>query len=156
MSKNLNRVELMGYLACDPVLLTDTESGNPVCFLTVYTHKTFFNKKGEKVQTKESHNVSVFGDEAINQAKYLKVGAWVRLDGSLHYKNEELPVTYNGVVLSINGQKLTYWTTKVYINAWHVDWLDKVAVDDDAAPTSNLPVANLTVGADGKVTLSTN
>ena len=77
MTRNVNKVEILGQLGVDPELRY-TPSGVAVCNLRVATNAVY---KGN-TQT-EWHRVVVWRKQAENCAEYLKKGRQVLVSGSL-------------------------------------------------------------------------
>ena len=80
---SVNKVILIGNLGRDPEL-RNTQSGNPVCNLSVATTRVWKNKQTQKKQEEtEWHRVTVFGAQAENCAQYLAKGRQVYVEGRL-------------------------------------------------------------------------
>ncbi len=78
----LNKVQIIGRLGADPELKY-TQSGSPVCSLSVATDESYQDRDGNKVQRTEWHRISVFQRSAENCATYLTKGSLVYVEGSL-------------------------------------------------------------------------
>ena len=78
----LNKVMIIGRLGRDPELRY-TQSGAPVCSMTVATDESYQDRDGNKVERTEWHRISVFQRAAENCANYLSKGSLVYVEGSL-------------------------------------------------------------------------
>lgn len=88
---NINRVVLTGNLTADPELRS-TPSGTPVCSLRVACN-TRRKVDGEWVDKPNYFNVTVWGAQGENAARYLSKGRPVAIDGRLEWREWE---TENG------------------------------------------------------------
>jgi len=79
---SINKVCLMGRLGKDPELKY-TQQGNAVCGFSLATHEVWRDKAGEKQESMEWHNISVWGKVGENCSKYLKKGSHVYLEGQI-------------------------------------------------------------------------
>jgi single-strand DNA-binding protein len=81
--KNLkNRVHLIGHLGVDPEMKT-FEGGTQRVRFTIATNDSYTNKKGEKVEETQWHNVIAFGKTAEVINKYCKKGKEIIVEGKL-------------------------------------------------------------------------
>ena len=78
----INRVEILGRLGRDPELKY-TQSGVPVCRLSIATEETTKNDNGEFDKKVEWHSVSVWQRTAENCVQFLRKGSMVFVEGSL-------------------------------------------------------------------------
>ncbi len=78
----LNKVQIIGRLGADPDLKY-SQTGAPMCNLSVATDESYTDRDGNKVQRTEWHRVSVFQRAAENCATYLTKGSLVYVEGSL-------------------------------------------------------------------------
>lgn len=85
---NYNFVCLMGNLTKDPDLKY-TQSGTPVCNLTLAINSFFKDKQGEKKENAIFVPVTVWGKQAETSAEYLKKGRGVLIDGRLNQEKWE-------------------------------------------------------------------
>lgn len=81
-----NRVQLIGNLGAAPEV-KDLDNGNKVARFTVATHEYYTNKKGEKVDETQWHNIVIWGKLAGIAEKYLQKGSQVVIDGKLTTRN---------------------------------------------------------------------
>lgn len=79
---SLNQVFIIGRLGKDPELRY-TQSGSPVCSLSVATDESYTDRDGNKVDRTEWHRVTVFQKTAENCANFLAKGSLVHISGSL-------------------------------------------------------------------------
>jgi single-strand DNA-binding protein len=84
---NINRVVLTGNLTADPDLRS-TPSGTPVCSLRIACNTR--RKDGEEWVDKPNYfNVTVWGGQGENVARYLSKGRPVAVDGRLEWREWE-------------------------------------------------------------------
>jgi single-strand DNA-binding protein len=84
---NINRVVITGNLTHDPELRS-TGSGTPVCSLRVACN-TRRKVEGEWVDKPNYFNVTVWGAQGENAARYLSKGRPVAIDGRLEWREYE-------------------------------------------------------------------
>lgn len=82
MAGSLNKVMIIGRLGRDPELRY-TQSGSPVCNLTLATDESYKDRDGNKVDQTEWHKVVVWGRQAETVANYLRKGRLAYVEGSL-------------------------------------------------------------------------
>jgi single-strand DNA-binding protein len=81
-----NKVQLIGNLGNAPEIKT-LESGSKLARLSVATHETYKNAKGEKVTETQWHNVIAWGKTAEVVEKHLTKGIEVLIEGKLINRN---------------------------------------------------------------------
>lgn len=81
-----NRVQLIGNLGGAPEV-KEFDNGNKVARFTVATSDYYTNKKGEKVNETQWHNIVIWGKLAGIAEKYLEKGSQVVVDGKLTTRN---------------------------------------------------------------------
>ena len=81
-----NRVQLIGNLGAAPEV-KDLDNGNKVARFTVATSDYYTNKKGEKVNDTQWHNIVIWGKLAGIAEKYLQKGSQVVIDGKITTRN---------------------------------------------------------------------
>lgn len=79
---SLNTVMLIGRLGKDPELRY-TQSGSPVCSLSLATDESYTDRDGNKVEKTEWHRITAFQRVAENCANYLTKGSLIYVEGSL-------------------------------------------------------------------------
>ncbi len=84
----LNKVIIIGNLTRDPELRA-IPTGTQVANLGVATNRVWKDKEGNKQESVEYHNVSVFGRQAETCAQYLKKGQSVLVEGRLQTRSWE-------------------------------------------------------------------
>lgn len=84
---NINRVVITGNLTADPELRS-TPSGTPVCSLRIACN-TRRKEEGEWVDKPNYFNVTVWGGQGENAARYLSKGRPVAIDGRLEWREWE-------------------------------------------------------------------
>jgi len=81
-----NRIQLIGNLGASPEV-KDFDNGNKMARFTVATSDSYTNKKGERVNDTQWHNVVIWGKLAEIAQKYLQKGSQVVIDGKLTTRN---------------------------------------------------------------------
>ena len=79
---NFNRVILMGNLTADPELRY-TQSGTPVCTLSLAVNEYYTTPSGEKKQDVLFIRITMWKKQAETCAEYLKKGSPVMIEGRL-------------------------------------------------------------------------
>ncbi len=87
---NINRVVLTGNLTSDPELRS-LPSGTSVCKLRVACNTRRKDQSGEWVDKPNFFDVTVWGAQGENCARYLAKGRPVALDGRLEWREWETP-----------------------------------------------------------------
>jgi single-strand DNA-binding protein len=82
MKRLVNRVQLIGNLGSDPVLMT-VGKGNALAKFSLATHEVFINREGERSKETTWHNVIAWGPLAEKLAGLLQKGAEVALSGKI-------------------------------------------------------------------------
>ena len=98
--KNLrNSVNLIGHIGDTPEF-KELSNGKYLAKFNIATNESYKNKKGEKVDSTEWHNIVVWGAAAKTVHTYLKKGSqvlvegrittniWEDSDGKKHYRTE--------------------------------------------------------------------
>lgn len=85
---NLNKVFIVGRLTSDPQLRT-TPSGMEVATLGVATNRNWVDRKGEKKESTEFHNVVVWGRQASIVKQFLSKGSTILIEGRLQTRTWE-------------------------------------------------------------------
>lgn len=89
MSKDLNKVQLIGRLGQDPEIKY-MASGDPVCNISLATGESWKDKNsGEKKSKTEWHRVVIFGKLAEVAGEYLRKGSQVYFEGKLQTREWE-------------------------------------------------------------------
>jgi len=81
-----NKVQLIGNLGNAPEIKT-LESGSKLARLSVATHESYKNAKGEKVTETQWHTVIAWGKTAEIVEKYFTKGLEVIVEGKLINRN---------------------------------------------------------------------
>jgi len=89
-ASNINRVVLTGNLTRDPELRT-TPSGTSVCKLRIACNTRRRNAGGEWEDKPNYFDVTVWGAQGENVARYLTKGRPLALDGRLEWREWETP-----------------------------------------------------------------
>ena len=87
---NINRVVLTGNLTSDPELRS-LPSGTSVCKLRVACNTRRKDQSGEWVDKPNFFDVTVWGAQGENCARYLAKGRPIALDGRLEWREWETP-----------------------------------------------------------------
>lgn len=94
----LNKAMIFGNLTRDPELKA-LPSGMNVCSFSLATNRVYNDRDGKRQENTDYHNITVFGKQAENCAKYLNKGnsayvegrlqtrSWEK-DGQKHYRTE--------------------------------------------------------------------
>lgn len=85
---SINKVILIGRLGKDPEL-KQTPTGTQVCNFTLATSEAYKSKDGKQEDKTQWHNVTVFGKQAENCAKYLSKGRNAYIEGRIEYRSWE-------------------------------------------------------------------
>ena len=85
---NINRVVLTGNLTRDPELRA-TGGGTPVCGLRIATNTRRKDASGEWVDKPNYFDVTVWGAQGENCARFLSKGRPVAIDGRLEWREWE-------------------------------------------------------------------
>jgi single-strand DNA-binding protein len=88
MSRDLNKVMIIGHLGRDPEMRY-TPSGRPVTTFTVATNRTWNTTDGEKHNETEWFNVVSWGNLAEICKQYLSKGQQVYVEGRLQTRRWE-------------------------------------------------------------------
>lgn len=86
MAGNINRVVITGNLTKDPESGSIPNSTTSVCSLRVAVNGRRRNASGEWEDAPNYFDVTVFGQQGENCAKYLKKGRGVAVDGRLRWR----------------------------------------------------------------------
>jgi single-strand DNA-binding protein len=89
MAGNINRVIITGNLTKDPELGSIPGSGTSVCSLRVAVNGRRKNASGGWENQPNFFDVTVWGQQGENCAKYLKKGRPVAIDGRLRWREWE-------------------------------------------------------------------
>lgn len=81
-----NRVQLIGHLGATPEVKS-LDNGNKLAKFTIATSEFYTNKKGEKVNETQWHNIVIWGKLADIAERYLEKGTQVVIDGKLTTRN---------------------------------------------------------------------
>jgi single-strand DNA-binding protein len=83
---NINRVIITGNLTRDPELRSLSSSGNSVCSLRVACNGRRRNSAGEWEDQPNYFDVTVWGAQGENCARYLSKGRPIAVDGRLQWR----------------------------------------------------------------------
>jgi single-strand DNA-binding protein len=140
MSLTLNKVNLIAYLGADPEIRS-TRDGRTIANLSVATSDTWRDKdSGELREKTEWHRVVIFNQGLVTIAqKYLKKGARVYVEGSLHTRKwqDQSGQDRHSTEIVLQGY---------HAKLWLVDTMNRPAASDpgdrDGEPESGVPAAN--------------
>jgi single-strand DNA-binding protein len=82
---NINRVIITGNLTRDPELRS-TNSGTAVCSLRIASNSSMKDSSGNWVEKPNFFDVTVWGGQGENCARYLAKGRPVAIDGRLNWR----------------------------------------------------------------------
>ncbi len=81
-----NNVQLVGNLGMNPEVKR-LENGKKVAKVSMATHESYRNAKGEKITKTQWHNLVAWGKTASIIEKYLKKGSEITVTGKLVSRN---------------------------------------------------------------------
>lgn len=103
----LNKVMIIGRLGRDPELRY-TQSGSPICNLSIATDESYTDRDGNKVDRAEWHRVVVFQRSAENCAQYLGKGSLVYVEGSLQTRKWQDQQGQDRYTTEIRAQRVQF------------------------------------------------
>jgi single-strand DNA-binding protein len=83
-----NKVQLIGNVGNDPEI-KNFEGGKKLANITLATHESYKNDKGEKVEETQWHRVSAWGKTAEIIEKYVAKGKEIAVEGKLSHRSYE-------------------------------------------------------------------
>lgn len=83
-----NKVQLIGNLGTNPEV-KKLESGSSVAKFTMATNESYLNKKGERVDETQWHNIVAWGKTAELMGEILSKGKEVMIEGKLTSRSWE-------------------------------------------------------------------
>ena len=107
MASSLNRVTISGNLTKDPEL-RQLPSGSSVCQLRVAVNSRFKGQDGQWQDRAFYFDVSVWGAQGENAAKYLERGSGVIVDGELRWREWEAQDGSKRQAVDISAQNLVW------------------------------------------------
>jgi single-strand DNA-binding protein len=81
-----NKVQLIGRVGKDPEI-KHTQSGDAVASFSFVTSEHYKNKKGEKIETNQWHNIVIWRKLAEIIEEYVKKGDQLFLEGRIVYRS---------------------------------------------------------------------
>lgn len=84
----LNKAMIYGNLTRDPELKA-LPSGMNVCSFSLATNRVYNDRDGNRQENTDYHNITVFGKQAENCAKYLTKGSSAYVEGRLQTRSWE-------------------------------------------------------------------
>lgn len=120
----MNQVTLLGRLGQDPDL-NYTQTGTPVCNLSIATNKRWTDDQGQKQEKTEWHRAVAFGKQGETIAQYLKKGRQLLVQGELQTRSWDK-----------DGE--TRYTTEVLVRSFEFVG-DAPTETHQAAPTAAAP-----------------
>ncbi|MDC1205518.1 single-stranded DNA-binding protein [Candidatus Pacebacteria bacterium] len=84
----LNKAMIYGNLTRDPELKS-LPSGINVCSFSLATNRIYNDRDGKRQENVDYHNITVFGKQAENCAKYLTKGSSAYVEGRLQTRSWE-------------------------------------------------------------------
>lgn len=101
----MNKVFIIGRLTRDPEL-TETSGGKTVARLSVAVNRSYTNADGERET--DFFNVTVWGNQAENCARYLEKGRQVAINGELRNNTYTNKDGEKRTVTDINAQEVEF------------------------------------------------
>ena len=127
-----NTVILIGNLGQQPEL-RETASGMAVCNFSVATNER--QKKGEEWTTHtEWHNITVFGTQARNCAKYLAKGSKVVVQGKLRTEAWKDAQGADRKTTKIIANSVTFMDTQSHLTPTNYKGQDPMQRADESIP----------------------
>jgi single-strand DNA-binding protein len=84
----LNKAMVYGNLTRDPELKA-LPSGMNVCSMSIATNRVYNDRDGNRQESTDYHNITVFGKQAENCSKYLFKGSSAYVEGTLRTNSWE-------------------------------------------------------------------
>jgi single-strand DNA-binding protein len=104
----LNQAIISGRVTRDPEM-KKLENGNDVTNFSLATNSVYFNKtSGEKKETVEFHNITVFGNQAEPCARFLRKGQLALVVGKLQTRSWERPDGSKAYATTIIADKVQF------------------------------------------------
>ena len=88
MNNLKNNVQLIGHIGQTPEIKT-LENGSKVANFSIATNESYKNKKGEKVDNTQWHQITAWGATATIIEKYVAKGQEVAVHGKLQNRTYE-------------------------------------------------------------------
>ena len=107
----LNKVQIIGRLGRDPELRY-SQSGSPVCTLSVATDEGYTDRDGKKVDRTEWHRVVLYSKAAENCNQFLKKGSLVYVEGSLQTRKWQDQQGQDRFSMEIKAQRVQFLDKK--------------------------------------------
>lgn len=107
----LNKVQIIGRLGRDPELRY-SQSGSPVCTLSVATDEGYTDRDGKKVDRTEWHRVVLYSKAAENCNQFLKKGSLVYVEGSLQTRKWQDQQGQDRFSTEIKAQRIQFLDKK--------------------------------------------
>lgn len=107
----LNKVQIIGRLGRDPELRY-SQSGSPVCTLSVATDEGYTDRDGKKVERTEWHRVVLYSKAAENCNQFLKKGSLVYVEGSLQTRKWQDQQEQDRFSTEIKAQRVQFLDKK--------------------------------------------
>jgi single-strand DNA-binding protein len=83
-----NKVQLIGNVGNDPEI-KNFEGGKKLANITLATHESYKNDKGEKIEETQWHRVSAWGKTAEIIEKFVAKGKEIAVEGKLSHRSYE-------------------------------------------------------------------
>ena len=96
-----NSVQLIGRLGKDPEYRT-FDNGRQLTTFSIATTDAYRNRKGEKIEDTQWHNIVIWGKLAEIAGKYLKKGNEVALEGKLVHRAYETASGQKRYITEVN------------------------------------------------------
>lgn len=106
MANNINRVLLTGNLTRDPELVD--ANGTSICRMRIAVNERRKDASGEWGDRSNYFDVTAFGAQGENCARYLEKGRPVAVDGRLHWREWETPEGQKRQAVSVIAQTVQF------------------------------------------------
>ena len=107
----LNKAQIIGRLGKDPDVRY-TQSGQPICNLSVATDESYIDQQSNKVQRTEWHKIVVYGKPAEACGNYLAKGSLVFVEGSLQTRKWQDQQGQDRYTTEIKAQRVQFLDRK--------------------------------------------
>lgn len=107
----LNKVMLIGRLGRDPEVKY-SQSGLPICNLSVATDESYTDREGNRVERTEWHRVVAYQRQAETCGQYLSKGSLVYVEGSLQTRKWQDQNGQDRYTTEIKAQRVAFLDRK--------------------------------------------
>ena len=133
MSRDLNKVMIIGHLGRDPEMRY-TPSGRPVTTFTVATNRTWNTTDGERHNETEWFNIVAWGNLAEICKQYLNKGQQVYVEGRLQTRRWEDGDNIKRTSVEIVASEMMILGDRHDSNQTNIDAQDSELLSDEEYP----------------------